>query len=97
MHWLSRLLWAALAIVLFLFGALAVNQGEVALRFLVWETPQISVFWWLLMAFALGLGAGICALGIASVGLRLSRRRLRRRLDAAEQELERLRSAAPQD
>ncbi|NBC22210.1 MAG: DUF1049 domain-containing protein, partial [Gammaproteobacteria bacterium] len=54
MRALAKLFWAALAIVLFFFALLAVNQGQVALRFLSWETPELSVFWWLLVAFFLG-------------------------------------------
>ena len=67
MAWLARLFWGAVALLVFFFAALAVNQEQIALAFIVWETPSISVFWWLLAAFTLGLLLGL--LGITVLGL----------------------------
>ena len=56
-----RLLAGLAAVALFLFALIAVNQEEVSVRFLVWRTPQWSLFWWLLIAFSVGLGVGVLA------------------------------------
>jgi uncharacterized membrane protein YciS (DUF1049 family) len=97
MRALAKLFWTALAILLFCFALLAVNQGQVALRFLTWETPEVSVFWWLLLAFF--LGATVCALGfgLMTVRLRLRQRSLDRQLQASRSELEKLRDLTLQD
>ena len=48
MTWLARMFLAVAAALLFMLAALAVNQDHIALQFLGWGAPQISVFWWLL-------------------------------------------------
>jgi len=97
MKTLARLFWAALAIVLFCFALLAVNQTQVALRFLDWQTPEVSVFWWLLLAFLLGLVVAALGFGLASLRMRLRQRALNKELDASRRELERLRNLTLQD
>lgn len=97
MTWLGRLLVAVLAAVAFGFAALAVNQNEVALRFLAWETPAISLFWWLLLTFGVGLAIGLLGMGFVSVRARFRQRSLSRRLDASEQELRKLRNLSLHD
>lgn|SRR5690606_1608423 len=97
MKTLARLFWAALAVVLFCFALLAVNQTQVALRFLEWQTPEVSVFWWLLLAFLLGLFVAALGFGLASLRMRLRQRALNKELDAARRELERLRNLTLQD
>lgn len=97
MKTLARLFWAALAIVLFCFALLAVNQAQVALRFLDWQTPEVSVFWWLLLAFLLGLVVAALGFGLASLRMRLRQRALNKELDASRRELERLRNLTLQD
>ncbi len=92
MTWLSRLLWGSLALAGFFFAALAVNQSPVALRFIIWETPQISVFWWLLLAFAAGLTIGLAVTSLVSLRARLRQRALSRKLADAQRELTQLRS-----
>jgi len=96
MSWLSRLLWSCLALAAFFFAALAVNQSQVGLRFMIWETPQISVFWWLLLAFAVGLAIGLVAVSLVSVRARLRQRALSRKLAASEKEVHQLRNSSPQ-
>ncbi len=91
MAWLIRLFWAALALLVFFFAALAVNQGHIALEFLIWRTPEISVFWWLLVAFALGLLIGITGLTLISMKQGLRNRRLTKQLGERDQELQKLR------
>ncbi len=91
MAWLIRLFWAALALLVFLFAALAVNQGHIALEFLIWRTPEISVFWWLLAAFASGTLIGVTGLTLISMKQSLRHRRLTQQLEERDQELQRLR------
>ena len=46
MTWLKSLLFVCVLILVFLFAALAVNQQQVALSFVLWETPfTLSIFW----------------------------------------------------
>ncbi len=56
-----RLLAGLAAVALFLFALIAVNQEEVSIRFLVWRTPEWSLFWWLLIAFLAGVAVGALA------------------------------------
>lgn len=97
MRALAKLFWAVLAILLFCFALLAVNQGQVALRFLSWQTPEVSVFWWLLLAFFLGAAVTAVGFGLVTLRLRLRQRGLDKRLEAADRELEKLRNLSLQD
>lgn len=97
MSWLGRLFWVTLAIICFFLAALAVNQDPVVLHFLSWETPSLSVFWWLLAAFGLGLVLGLLGFTVLSARLGLKNRRLSRQLGQAEQELQRVRNFSLQD
>lgn len=97
MKFLIRLCWVLLAVLLFCFALLAVNQDQVALRFLSWQTPEVSVFWWLLAAFLLGLTLGATAVGLGSLRLRLKQRSLGRELQASRGELQKLRALTLQD
>ncbi len=94
MSWLARLFWAALAIAGFFLAALVVNQEPVILRFLNWQTPELSVFWWLLAAFLLGLLLGLLGITVLTTRLSLRNRKLARQLGQAEQELRKVRSLA---
>ena len=97
MSWLGKLFWAVLALLVFLFAALAVNQDQIALQFVTWRTPQWSVFWWLLLAFSLGLLVGLIGLLWSTARLSLRNRRLSKRLASAEQELGKLRDLGVAD
>ncbi|MFU8813950.1 MAG: lipopolysaccharide assembly protein LapA domain-containing protein [Pseudomonadales bacterium] len=92
MNAIRKLLWAVLAIAVFGFALLAVNQGQIALRFLRWETPEVSVFWWLLAAFLLGAGFTAIGCGITSMRLRVRQRSLNKQLDESRRQLELTRS-----
>lgn len=70
-----RLLAGLTAIALFLFALIAVNQEEVSIRFLVWRTPQWSLFWWLLIAFLAGVAVGALAALPARIRGALRRRK----------------------
>lgn len=97
MKFLIRLCWVLLGVMLFCFALLAVNQTQVALRFLSWQTPEVSVFWWLLAAFVTGLLAGALGVGLSSLRLRLRQRSLGRELQASKGELQKLRALTLQD
>ena len=92
MTWLARLFLAVLATLLFFFAALAVNQDHIALQFIVWRTPEISVFWWLLLALILGLLLGVFGITLWMTKLSLRNRRLNKQLGEAEGELKKLRN-----
>lgn len=94
MSWLARVFWAVLAIILFFLAALAVNQDPVALHFLTWQSPEWSVFWWLLAAFLLGLLLGLLGITVLTTRLSLKNRKLSKQLGQAEQELHKVRNLA---
>ena len=91
---LQRLLWLLLILLLVTIGlgaSLFANQDPVALTFMIWQTPAISVFWWLIVALGIGVIIGVFSGFWMSVQRRLEVRRLRRSLATANAELERLR------
>ncbi len=74
-------------------AALTVNQHEIALTFAIWQTPFVlSMFWWLLAAFLVGLFVGLVNAAWVGLKRRVENRRLRQSLEQANAELERLRS-----
>ena len=95
MTWLRRALAVLLALVLFLFAVVAVNQEQISLRFLAWQTPAVSVFWWLLISLLLGLLLGLAALSGVIARRSMRNRRLSRELQSANEELQQLREQAP--
>ena len=79
---MRSLLIFILTIGLLFFSAIAANQEEISLRFAVWETPfKISVYWWLLIAFGLGIFIGLLNTFFVNAGLRLENKRLHKRLE----------------
>ena len=80
---------------MFFLAALVVNQEPIALKFLTWESPQFSVFWWLLGAFSAGLFLGLLGTLVATARLRLRNRRLSKELARAEKNLGEVRIATP--
>ena len=97
MSWLARAFWAVLAIVVFFLAAFAVNQEQISLRFLTWETPAYSVFWFLLGAFLAGLLLGLLGITVLTTRLSLKNRKLTRQLGNAEQELHKVRNLTLQE
>ena len=89
MSWLKSLFFFCLLLLVFLFAALAVNQQQVALSFVSWQTPfTLSIFWWLLMALVLGIVLGWFYNLVRHLPLRMQVRKLKKALAAAEQALE---------
>jgi len=94
MKWLRTGLVLLLLGVAFVLAALAANQQELTLTFAIWETPfALSMFWWLLAAFVLGLLCGWLSTAWMNVRHRLHVRELKRDLAGARGIQERLRSA----
>jgi uncharacterized integral membrane protein len=92
MKWLKSLILVLAMLLAFVVAALAVNQDKTALTFAIWTTPfELSLFWWLLAAFLVGLTFGLLNGVWMSVKHRLENRRLRQSLARAEGEAERLR------
>jgi hypothetical protein len=69
----------------------------VALRFLSWESPEVSVFWWLLLAFFLGAGVSAVGFALVTLRLRMQQRRGERELNAARKEVDKLRQLTLRD
>ena len=85
---LKTLFFISVLILVFLFAALAVNQQQVALSFLGWQTPfTLSIFWWLFMALLLGILLGWLYNLVRHLPLRLQVRKLKKSLAVAEQAL----------
>jgi uncharacterized integral membrane protein len=97
MAWLSRALLVVLVIVVFLFGLFAVKQTPTSLQFLDWQTRELSVFWWLLIAFVLGLLLGVTGSALITMKRAIQNRHMRRELDQSRQELVRLRNITLHD
>ena len=85
---LKTLFFISVLILVFIFAALAVNQQQVALSFVGWQTPfTLSIFWWLFMALLLGVLLGWLYNLVRHLPLRLQVRRLKKSLAVAEQAL----------
>ncbi len=98
MKWLKSLVLLVAVIIAFTVAALTVNQTELPLTFAIWQTPfALSMFWWLLIAFVVGLLFGLLNTLWVNVQHRLSNRKLRKSLDQANAELERLRALTVQN
>lgn len=83
MQWLRRLVVICSLLCVAVVAVIAVNQEPVRLRFLVWESPEWSVFWWLLAAFVLGGVFGHLLALFSTLPLRFENRRLQKALQAS--------------
>ena len=91
MKWIRGITLLVAIILLFLFGALAVGQPEVALKFAGRETSlQLSVFWWLLLAFVVGLAFGLFNTLWVNLNLRMNNRKLSRELSQLQDKVKQL-------
>jgi uncharacterized membrane protein YciS (DUF1049 family) len=98
MRRLSRWITAIAFILVVVISVLAVidNRGDVALHFLGWATPEVSIYWWVVSAFGLGVAVGWISAGVHVLRALSGNRRLRRDLDRSQTELARTKSdAAP--
>ena len=98
MKWLKTLVAILALLLAFVLAALMVNQTEVALTFAYWQTPfMLSIFWWLLAAFLIGLFFGLLNALWVNVKHRLANKKLTQALAKSNAELERLRSVTATD
>jgi len=97
MKWLKTLVLILAVLLAFTMAALAVNQQELTLTFAVWQTPfALSMFWWLLAAFIVGLAFGLINSLWVNLKHRVEVRKLSKSLAQSHAELERLRSLTVQ-
>lgn len=68
------------------------NQVEVALDFLLFETPAKGVAIWIILAFVVGALVGILLTLLTTLRQSVSKRHLKKRLDRAEKALEQSRN-----
>ena len=82
MHWLRTLAVASLFLFATLLGVLAFvdNSSVVALKFLDWQTPAVSLYWWLLITLVSGIAIGWLAASVTIVRVKVAERRVRREL-----------------
>lgn len=92
MIWLKRLCLFVVVLIVLLTASLAVNQDEISLRFLTWETPVLPAFWWLLAAFLTGALFTALLVFAFYVQGRWRQRRLVKELTARDAEIAQLRS-----
>ena len=94
MRRLSRWIMTIAFILIAVVGILAIidNRGRVALHFLEWATPEISIYWWLVSAFACGVAVGWLGAGVQVLRARAGSRQLRRDLSRSQAELSRAKS-----
>ncbi len=94
MTWLKRLCLFIVVVIVVLTASLAVNQTEISLQFLTWQTPVLPAFWWLLAAFLLGSLATFLLVFVFYLQGRWQQRRLKKEVSAREQEIAKLRGAS---
>ena len=70
------------------------NQMSVSLNFLLFETQSRGVAVWIILAFVCGAIIGTLLTLLATLKVSVSKRRLKHRLDRAEQALEKSRDPA---
>jgi uncharacterized membrane protein YciS (DUF1049 family) len=92
-RWIVRIAFALVAVIAVL--AVVDNRSRVALHFLNWTTPEVSLYWWLVGAFALGVAVGWLGAGVQILRVRAGTRQLKRELSRSQAELER--SKTPTD
>ena len=88
MTWLRRLVLGVSFLVVLLLGALVFidNSSAVALRFLDWQTPALSLYWWLLGTFVVGVAVGWLVSMVTVVRAKSSERKVRRELTRTQQQ-----------
>jgi len=93
MRWIFRLILIILSVIA--FGLLAVNQQQVSLEFLKWRTPEMDLFWYLLITLVFGILIGWVLAGYSMFSLKLAERRERKQKLQAQTELDALKAATP--
>ena len=91
---LQKILLILLVLVLILLALIFSlnNQMAVSLNFLLFETQPHGVAVWIIMSFIIGALVGVLMTMLATVRASVSRRTLEKRLNRAEQALEKSRA-----
>ena len=99
MRRLSRWIMTIAFILVVAVAVLAVvdNRGHVALHFLGWATPELSIYWWLVGAFGSGVVVGWLGAGVQVLRARAVVRRIRRDLSRSQADLARAKSTPTTD
>jgi len=89
MRALRTLAIGALFLFAMLLGVLAFvdNSSAVALKFLDWQTPTLSLYWWLLGTLVTGIAIGWLAASVTVVRAKVAERRATRELAASTRDL----------
>ncbi len=95
MRWIFRLILGLIILSVIAFGLLAVNQQQVSLEFLKWRTPEMDLFWYLLITLVFGILVGWVLAGYSMFSLKLAERRERKQKLQAQTELKALQDANP--
>jgi len=95
MRWIFRLILGLIILSVIAFGLLAVNQQQVSLEFLKWRTPEMDLFWYLLITLVFGILIGWVLAGYSMFSLKLAERRERKQKLQAQTELDALKAATP--
>ena len=96
MNTVKKLLFGAVALIFVVLAAVIVggNQDTVQISFLVWKTPAVPVFWWILAALVVGVLTGYLLSYLSHFNTRRERKRLRRSVDEQASEIQRLKTVS---
>ncbi len=92
-RWLFILFLAVVAVVAVL--AAYDNSSLVRLKFLEYESFEWPITFWMMTAFLIGVGFGLCLNVVANLRLRLGARKVERYAHKVEQQLDQQRSEQP--
>jgi putative membrane protein len=94
MNYIKRLLLGLLLGILFIVGLVygTDNSTPVSLAFLNWKSPEWPVSWWVMVAFALGIGVGYLMNIGMSVRTKVGTLKTKRELQKSKDELDKLRT-----
>ena len=89
MRALRTLAIALLFLFAMLLGVLAFvdNSSAVSLKFLDWQTPTLSLYWWLLGTLVSGIAIGWLASSVTVVRAKVAQRRATRELSRTSAEI----------
>ena len=94
MNYIKRLVLGLLLGILFIVGLVygTDNSTPVSLVFLNWKSPEWPVSWWVLVAFALGIGLGYLINISVNVRAKVGTLKTERELQKSKDELDKLRT-----
>ena len=98
LKWLKRILLLLLLLAVATFGMLVGSQNgeaKVALQFGEWTSPEIALFYWIGIGFAVGFLLGGLLLMASNVRYRLRARGALNQVDKLNAELDQLQTVEP--